>query len=233
MNVLVVDVGGSHVKVALAGSDLRAQFDSGPELSPEAMMGQVREATAGWEYEAVSIGYPGRMAGDRPAAEPGNLGNGWVGFDFSAAFGKPVRIVNDAVLQALGAYRGHRMLFIGLGTGVGSALVTEHVAVPLELGDLPDGPARTLVDSLGREGLERLGLEQWQDVVLAIVPALRRAFIADYIVLGGGNSARLEHLPEATHCGGNDDAIEGGRRLWEQIVEPHDRQPAAVWRVVQ
>lgn len=195
-------------------------------------MSQVRVLTNGWHYDAVSIGYPGRMAGEEAVAEPGNLGTGWVGFDFAEAFGRPVRMVNDAVLQAIGAYHGERMLFVGLGTGVGSALVTEHVAVPLELGDLPDGPGRTLFDSLGREGLERLGEERWQQIVLSVVPSLRRAFLADYVVLGGGNASRLATLPEATTCGGNDDAVEGGLRLWEQLVEPHDRAPAAVWRVV-
>ena len=232
MDVLVVDIGGSHVKLAVAGSELQAKFDSAPDLTPDEMMAQANQALAGWAFDVVSIGYPGRVATGRPTAEPGNLGNGWMDFDFEKAFGRPVRIVNDAVLQALGAYRGARMLFLGLGTGVGSALVTEHVAVPLELGDLPDGPGRTLFDSLGREGLEREGQERWQERVLAIVPALRRAFVADYVVLGGGNANRIDRLPEATECGGNDDAIEGGKRLWEELVEPHDRAPAGVWRVV-
>jgi polyphosphate glucokinase len=169
---------------------------------------------------------------DGPIDDPGNLGTGWIGFDFEKAVGKPVRIVNDAVMQAVGAYNGGRMLFLGLGTGLGSALVTEHVAVPLELGELPYGPHGKLVDVVSREGLERIGLEQWQDAVLDMTIALRRAFLADYVILGGGNAARVDTLPPDTHSGGNDDAIEGGERLWREVVEPHDRQPSPFWRVV-
>jgi polyphosphate glucokinase len=233
VKVLVVDVGGSHIKVALAETAKTAQFDSTPDMTPAQMFGRITHETHTWAYDVVSIGYPGRVGPDGPTEEPGNLGPGWVGFDFAQAFGKPVRIVNDAVLQALGAYDGGRMLFLGLGTGLGSALISEHVAVPLELGDLPYGHDGTLVETLGRDGLERIGIERWRETVLEVTPALRRAFLADYVVLGGGNAARVETLPASTVCGGNEDAVEGGFRLWREIVEPHDKKPSRFWRVVQ
>jgi polyphosphate glucokinase len=232
VNVLVVDIGGSHIKAGLAETDARVQFDSSPELGPQQLFARVRRETNGWRYDAAAIGYPGRVGAKGPIDEPGNLGSGWVGFDFAQALGTPVRIVNDAVLQALGAYRGGRMLFLGLGTGVGSALVTEHVAVPLELGELPyqDG---TLMNSLGRQGLERLGQRRWQQIVLDVTPALKRAFMAEDVVFGGGNAVQIETLPPDTRCGNNDDAIEGGRRLWRELVEPHDRESSPFWRVVR
>jgi polyphosphate glucokinase len=202
-------------------------------MTPAEMFGRITDETRAWQYDVVSIGYPGRVGPDGPTDEPGNLGSGWVGFDFAQALGKPIRIVNDAVLQALGAYDGGRMLFLGLGTGVGSALISEHVAVPLELGDLPYGHNGTLMDTLGRDALERIGLDRWRETVLEVTPALRRAFLADYVVLGGGNAARVDTLPPDTLCGGNDDAIEGGLRLWRDIVEPHDKEPSPFWRVVQ
>jgi polyphosphate glucokinase len=233
VNVLVVDIGGSHVKLAVAGTPTETQFDSTPDMTPDQMLGQITHETLAWPFDVVSIGYPGRVGPHGPTDEPGNLGPGWVGFDFARAFGKPVRMVNDAVLQALGAYDGGRMLFLGLGTGLGSALISENVAVPLELGDLPYGHDGTLMDTLGRDGLERIGLARWQEVVLEVTPALRRAFLADYVVLGGGNAARVETLPANTRSGGNEDAIEGGLRLWREIVEPHDKEPSPFWRVVQ
>jgi polyphosphate glucokinase len=233
VNVLVVDIGGSYVKFAVAGTPKETQFDSTVDMTPGQMLGRITRETQTWQFDVVSIGYPGRVGPHGPIDEPGNLGAGWVGFSFAEGFGKPVRIVNDAVLQALGAYDGGRMLFLGLGTGVGSALITEHVAVPLELGDLPYGHNGTLVDTLGRDGLERIGLARWRETVLDVTPALRRAFLADYVVLGGGNAAHVETLPGSTRCGGNEDAIEGGLRLWREIVEPHDKQPSPFWRVVQ
>jgi polyphosphate glucokinase len=168
-----------------------------------------------------------------PSGEPGNLGPGWIGFEFERALGKPVRVVNDAVLQALGAYDSGRMLFIGLGTGVGSALVTEHVLVPLELGNLPHPWGATLFEQLGRAGLKRLGDRKWREALVDILPMLRNAFMADYVVIGGGNAKKVDPLPENARRGGNADAFTGGLRLWEQTVEPHDRQPAKVWRVVR
>lgn len=232
MNVLVIDVGGTHVKMRVNGQPER-RLASGMELTPEVLVDQVREVTADWHYDAVSIGLPCCVNAAGASAEPGNLGDGWIGFDFAQALGRPVRIVNDAVMQALGAYDGGRMLFVGLGTGLGSALVTEHVVVPLELGNLPFGAGETIAGRLGRDGLEANGRECWLSDLDAVTRVLRHAFSADYVVLGGGNAAVVEALPEGTRRGGNADAITGGFRLWEELIEPHDREPAGVWRVVR
>jgi polyphosphate glucokinase len=232
MNVLVIDVGGTHVKMRVKGQPER-RFDSGVDLTPQVLIDQVRDATADWQYNAISLGLPGCVNAEGATAEPGNLGNGWVGFDFAQAFELPVRIVNDAVMQALGAYDGGRMLFVGLGTGLGTALVTEHFVVPLELGNLPFGNGETMFGRLGRDGLEANGRECWLRDLHEVTRILRHAFSADYVVLGGGNAALADPLPEGTRRGGNEDAITGGCRLWEELVEPHDREPAGVWRVVR
>ena len=231
MQVLVIDIGGSHIKLALAGHEERAKFDSSPDLTPAELVRKVAGELEEWRYDVVSIGYPGRVAGGGPTHEPGNLGSGWVAFDFEKAFEKPVRIVNDAVMQALGAFEDGRMLFLGLGTGVGSALVTEHVAVPLELGELPYPPGK-LFESLSRQGLKELGLPRWQQVISDVVPALRAAFAADYVVLGGGLAKKVAPLPPQTRSGGNEDAVTGGERLWRESIEPHDHKPSSFWRVV-
>lgn len=233
MDVLVVDIGGSQVKMRTSGTVEPRTFDSGKDLTPHALVEKVREATADWKYDVISLGYPGAVDARGPRAEPGNLGDGWVRFDFSKAFDKPVRVLNDAALQALGGYDGGRMLFIGLGTGVGSALVTEHVVVPLELGCLPYGPRETLFDRLGAAGLEKTGEAAWLKAVAEVTSMLREAFMADYILLGGGNATNVQPLPQGTRRGGNEDAFTGGFRLWEEVVEPHDRRSAAVWRVVR
>jgi len=233
VRVLVIDVGGSHVKMLASGVDEPRRFKSGDDLTPDRFVREVRRLTATWEVDAVSIGYPGSVDANGPSAEPGNLGSGWVGFDFERAFGKPVRIVNDAAMQALGAYDGGRMLFLGLGTGLGSSLVTERVIVPLELGCLPWGDGETLFDLLGREGLERTGVASWMRTLTEVIAALQESFMADYVVVGGGNAERVDPLPPGTRRGGNDDAFAGGFRLWEDVVEPHDRAPKAVWRVVR
>ena len=233
MNVLVVDIGGSGVKLAASSTEETRRFKSGRALTPDRFVEQVKAETGDWSYDVLAIGYPGFVTANSPAAEPGNLGSGWVGFVFERAFGCPARVVNDAVLQALGAYAGGRMLFLGLGTGVGSALVTEHVLVPLELGSLPHTAGDTLVDRLGRDGRKRFGKEQWQQAVADIVPPLREAFLADYVTLGGGNAKHVNPLPPYTRRGGNRDAITGGCRLWEETVEPHDRAAAPAWRIVR
>jgi polyphosphate glucokinase len=232
VKVLVVDVGGTHVKLAVAEGGETAQFDSDHYLTPEGLVARIAELAAGWQYDTVSLGYPGSVGPEGPTAEPGHLGTGWVQFDFAAALKKRVRVVNDAVLQALGAYHDGRMLFLGLGTGLGSALVTERVIVPLELGELPSLSGGTLADRLGRKGLERDGLERWRQTVGEVMPGLRRALMADYVVLGGGNAAKVDPLPPNTRRGGNDDAITGGYRLWREFVEPHDRAPSSFWRVL-
>jgi polyphosphate glucokinase len=233
VNVLVIDVGGSHVKLLATGQPERRKFDSGKDLTPGEMVKRVRELTADWDHEVVSLGYPGVIGPDGPSEEPGNLGDGWVGYDFEAAFGRPVRIVNDAVMQALGACDGGRMLFLGLGTGLGSALVVERVVVPLELGRLPYRRGETMSDRLGREGLKRLGRKKWSRSVARVVGYLKDALAADYVVLGGGQADEVNPLPEGVRRGGNEDAFAGGFRLWEEWIEPHDRPPSPAWRVVR
>jgi polyphosphate glucokinase len=232
MNVLVVDVGGSLVKLSRSGAPQPRQFESG-ELVPQQLVDGVRATTGDWQYDVISLGYPGVVSNGNPVAEPGNLGSGWVGFDFAKAFGKPIRLVNDAVLQALGAYEGGRMLFLGLGTGLGSALVTDHVAIPLELGNLPSAKSASLAERVGRKALEDNGLTIWMEDVHEMVAMLRTSFLAEYVVLGGGNAERVDPLPAKTRRGSNEDAFTGGYRLWEEIVEPHEPEPHRVWRVVR
>ena len=233
MNVLVIDVGGTGVKLRLSNDPEIRRFRSGPELTPQAVVEQVRRCTRDWTFDVVSIGYPGAVADGAAVGEPGNLAPGWLGFDFSTAFSRPVRLVNDAILQALGAYRSGRMLFLGLGTGVASALVSEHVLIPLELGCLPHPRGGTLFDHLGRHARKAHGHIAWQAEVLAITPRLRAAFAADYVVLGGGNGRKVDPLPAGVFKGGRHDGFNGGVRLWEDYVEPHDAKPAAVWRVLR
>jgi polyphosphate glucokinase len=233
MDVLVIDIGGSHVKLRVSGMPRVRRFKSGPEFTPADLITLVQDATHGWPHDAIAIGFPGTVDENGPTAEPGNLGTGWVGFDFAGALGRPVRVVNDAVMQALGVYAGGRMLFLGLGTGLGSALVTEHVIVPMELGSLPYGDGRTIADHVGRHGLKQRGERRWLRDVVRVTDMLREAFVADYVVLGGGNAKRVTPLPRRTRRGDNAHAILGGFRLWEDTVEPHDRQPAPGWRVVR
>lgn len=234
MKALVIDIGGSHVKLLMTGvkaEDARS-FDSGKDLTPDELVARTQALVSDWDYDVVSIGYPGRVGSDGPIAEPGNLGNGWVGFDFPDAFEHPVRIVNDAAMQALGAYDEGRMLFLGLGTGLGSALVANHVIVPLELGSLRLRGKRDLFNRLGKEGLQRRGRKAWAEAVLDTAQHLRDAFLADYVVLGGGNAERVGELPKHIRRGGNEDAFTGGFRLWDEDVEPHDRPHSPIWRVV-
>ena len=233
MNVLVIDVGGSHVKLAATDADEPRKFDSDPNMTPEQLVTQVRELTQDWPHDVISLGVPGAVDAGGPSAEPGNLGSGWVGFDFERAFAKPVRVINDAVMQALGGYDGGRMLFLGFGTGLGSALITEHVVVPLELGCLPYRDGETMAGRVGADGFDRLGTKAWLASVEEITGMLREAMSADYVLLGGGNSRHIDPLPADARRGGNDDAIAGGMRLWEELVEPHDREPPRVWRVVR
>jgi polyphosphate glucokinase len=195
-------------------------------------MRRVRDRTAAWEFDVVSIGYPGGTGPEGPTEDAGNLGPGWRGFDFAAAFARPVRVVNDAAMQALGAYDGGRMLFLGLGTGLGSTLIADRVIIRLELGCLLHPEGGTLADRLGKEGLERMGTQAWTASVHDICGQLRLACAADYVVLGGGNAEILDPLPPKTRRGSNDDAFAGGVRLWEEWVELHDAPPSNVWRVV-
>lgn len=214
--ILTVDIGGTKLKVLVSGETEPLKADSGPKLSPADMVERVKRLAKGLRYDAVAIGYPGLVGTSGPLAEPGNLGAGWVGFDFAAAFGCPVRIVNDAVMQALGSYDGGRMLFLGLGTGLGSVLIANCAIVGLELGELRYEDGDTYSELFGREGLEKEGKKGWRKQLLEVVPALQRAFRADYVVLGGGNSKFVkEPLPPGVRLGNNLTAFTGGFRLWE------------------
>jgi polyphosphate glucokinase len=212
--ILAIDVGGTHVKMKLSPDSERREFESGPTLAPPAMVARVREMTADWRFDVVSIGYPGPVVHGRPLAEPHNLGAGWVGFDFAKAFGRPVRVVNDAVMQAIGSYAGGRMLFLGLGTGLGSAMIIDGVVEPMELGHLPYRNGRTYEHYLGVEGLERAGQRKWRARVADAVAHLTAALEPDYVVIGGGNARRLKALPPHARLGDNDNAFAGGFRLW-------------------
>ena len=215
MNVLVVDVGGTHVKILATGQTERREFISGPTMTPADMVTGVLKAAEGWTYEVVSIGYPGPVLRGKPLAEPHNLGSGWVGFDFASAFKHPVKIINDAAMQALGSYRGGRMLFLGLGTGLGSAMIVDGILEPMELGHLPYKKA-TFEDYVGIRGLQRLGRKKWRKHVADVIERLAGATEADEIVLGGGNVKKLDELPPRCREGDNDNAFLGGFRLWEE-----------------
>lgn len=213
-HVLTVDIGGSSVKVLASGETEPRKRRSGKKLTPAKMVEIVQELAEGWDYEAVSIGYPGLVGERGPSSEPGALGDGWVGFDFSSAFGLPVRIMNDAAMQALGSYEGGRMLFLGLGAGLGSALITEEVILTLELGHLPYKRGKTLGEALGRQGLKRLGKSAWRRAVSDVAPALMKAFLADSVVLGGGNAKKIKEPPPGVRLGHNLAAFRGGFLMW-------------------
>ena len=212
--ILVLDVGGAHVKCLATGQRRPRRFASGPSLTPCEMVTGVLEITTGWPFDAISIGYPGVVHNGAIAREPRNLGPGWVGFDFRAAFARPVRIINDAAMQALGGYRGGRMLFLGLGTGLGSALIVNGMIEPMELGHLYYGRGRTYEDYLGERGLTRLGKKRWRRAVMKVAEGFRQALLPDEVLLGGGNVKRLKELPPQTRRGSNADAFRGGFRLW-------------------
>jgi predicted NBD/HSP70 family sugar kinase len=214
-NVLVLDVGGTHVKAGATGQKEIVKIESGPTMTPTIMVAAVKKATAGWKYDAVAIGYPGPVLHGRPVAEPHNLGVGWVGFDFRKAFGKPVKLVNDAAMQALGSYQGGRMLFLGLGTGLGTALIVDGELEPMELAHLPYKKGRTYEDYVGLRGLERLGKKRWSRHVFDVVEKLKAALGADYVVLGGGNAKLLKELPPGARLGENTNAQKGGLRLFQ------------------
>jgi polyphosphate glucokinase len=214
MNVLVIDVGGTHVKILATGQEERREFESGPTLTPRGMVAGVKALAQGWRYDVVSIGYPGLVLGGRIAAEPHNLARGWIGFDFQKAFGKPVKVVNDAAMQALGSYVKGAMLFLGLGTGLGSALVVDGHVVPMELAHLSYGEA-TIEDYVGLRGLERLGKKKWRKHVEFMVERFTAALHPDEVVIGGGNAKKLKELPSGCRAGDNANAFIGGLRMWE------------------
>jgi polyphosphate glucokinase len=215
MPVLAVDVGGSHVKALLEGESERRRFASGPNLTAQQMVDGVLAVVEGWSFDRVSVGIPTPVRGGRPIAEPVNLGEGWVGFDFETAFGVPTKVVNDAAMQALGSYEGGRMLFLGLGTGLGSALVSDGGIEPLELGHLPYRK-KTFEDYVSERALKRDGKKKWKKAVFDVVERLAAATEADYVVLGGGGAAELDELPPNSRRGDNTNAFLGGFRLWAE-----------------
>jgi polyphosphate glucokinase len=216
MNVLVIDVGGTHSKLMVTGRSEVVKIPSGSDLTPQRLVTDVLEATKDWSYEVVSIGFPGPIADGKAVREPKNLGTGWVGFDLTAALGRPVKLVNDAAMQALGSYEGGRMLFLGLGTGLGTTLVLDSkTLVPMEAGHLPYRKGRTFEDHIGQRGIDRYGRKRWREFVEDVVTRLRLAFVADYVVLGGGNARLIKKLPPETRLGKNENAFLGGFRLWE------------------
>ena len=219
MNVLVVDIGGSHVKVLVSGESRPRVVTSGPRLTPEGMTAGVKKVACGWKYDVVSIGSPGVVLHGCPIAEPRNLAKGWVTFDYGAAFGRPVRIINDAAMQALGSYRGGKMLFLGLGTGLGSTLIADGIVEPMELGHLPYKKG-TYEDYVGQRGLEKRGKSKWRRDVADVVTRLAAALEPDDVVLGGGNVRKLKELPPGCRAGDNSNAFVGGFRLWEEAGEP-------------
>jgi polyphosphate glucokinase len=212
--VLAVDVGGSHVKLLASGETERRRFESGPQLTPQKLVAGVGEAAKGWDWDVVSVGVPAPVRDGKVAVEPVNLGGGWVGFDFERAFGKPTKLINDAAMQALGSYDGGKMLFLGLGTGLGSAMVVNGTVEPMELAHLPYRKA-TFEDYVGERGLERSGKKRWRKDVLDVIERLSAALEPDYVVLGGGNAKLLQDLPPNVRLGANENAFTGGFRLWE------------------
>ena len=214
-SILVVDIGGTHVKILASGHRTPIKIPSDSSLTPARMVAAVKQAAAGWTYSAVSIGYPGAVLHGKPISEPHHLAGGWVGFNFTEAFGRPVRIINDAAMQALGSYRGGRMLFLGLGTGLGTALIVDGVLEPMELAHLPYRKGRTYEDYVGRAGLKRLGRKKWRRRVADVVRTLATALEADDVVIGGGNVKLLRTLPAGARRGANRYAFAGGYRLWQ------------------
>lgn len=225
--VLVIDIGGTHVKLMISRAQKR-KFKSGPRMTPREMVSQIKSTIKDWKYDAISMGFPSPVRDGRIMSEPKHLGKGWVGFDFEKALGKPVRLINDAAMQALGSYRGGRMLFLGLGTGLGSTLVWRNNVLPLELGDLPYGKGEIIEDYLGKSGLARLGQEDWQRLVGHAIAQLKKSLIADYVVLGGGNVKKLDSLPPGVERGYNRNAFLGGARLWQN--DPRTDRPK--WRIM-
>src|SRR5438876_8664578 len=212
--ILAIDVGGSRVKFMTDKARTKRAFASGPDLSAKAMVTKIKALTKDWSYDVVSIGYPGPVINNRPLSEPHNLGLGWAGFNFEKAFGRPTKVVNDALMQAIGSYQGGRMLFLGLGTGLGAAMILDHVGQPMELAHLPYRKGCSFEDYVGERGLVKHGKKKWRKYVFDVVNRLCRALQPDYVVIGGGNVDKLDELPEKSRRGDNTRAFEGGFRLW-------------------
>jgi polyphosphate glucokinase len=212
--VLAIDIGGSHVKILTSKGGEKRKTASGPDMTGSEMVAAVKHMAEGLSFDVISMGYPGPVHHNRPLADPQNLGPGWVGFDFAESFGKPTKIVNDALMQAIGSYESGRMLFLGLGTGLGAAMIVDNVAQPMELAHLPYRKAKSFEDYVGERGLEKRGLKKWRESVFDVVERLRAAMQPDYIVIGGGNVEKLDELPPHCRRGDNASAFEGGFRLW-------------------
>ena len=227
MNVLVIDIGGTHVKVASTEQPVPLKIVSGPQMTAKQMAKEVLEATREWNYDAITIGYPGPVENDRPLLEPHNLAPGWVDFPYQKVFAKPVRFMNDAAIQALGGYRGGKMLFLGIGTGLGSTLIYDNTLIPLELAHLPYRNGKTYEEVIGLAGLKRRGVKRWRKSVLDVVDRLRAAFVVDYVLLGGGNAKLVDKLPKDVLLGANSNAIAGGIAVWQPPAErgPRDMSP--------
>ena len=215
LKVLAIDVGGTHVKILATGEHEERKVDSGLTMTPQKMVRDVKRLAQGWKYDVISIGYPGPIIQGRILRDPYNLGHGWVGFHFRKAFGRPVRLMNDAAMQALGSYRGGRMLFLGLGTGLGSAMIVDGIVEPMEIAHLPYKKGRTYEDYIGLRGLQRHGKKKWRRYVADIVEKLKLAMEPDYVVIGGGNAKKLKKLPASAELGDNRNAFRGGFRMWE------------------
>ena len=228
MNILVIDIGGTNVKIWKTEEAEKAKFPSGKDLTPQALMDGVKQATHDWPIERVSIGYPGEVRNGRPVADPLNLAPGWVEFDFGKSFNCPVRMMNDACMQALGSYEGGKMLYLGLGTGLGSVFISDGVIVPLALGHLKLWEGETFDHYLSRAGFNLHGKKRWRQAVAEAAAILQAAFFADYIVLGGGNADEVKDLPHGCRRGGNHNAYFGGLRMWEDVADPKAAKLAVV-----
>jgi len=220
--VLVIDVGGTNVKLLATGQKEPRKYPSGPTMTPQKMVKLVKKFVGDWKFDCISLGYPGPIINGHPLREPHNLGRGWVGFNFQKAFGCPVKVLNDAAMQAVGSYKGGRMLFLGLGTGLGSAMIVDGMLQPMELAHLTYKKGRSYEDYLGLRGLERMGKKKWRRYVAKITKTLKVALEADYVVLGGGNSKLLKKLPPGARLGSNENAFLGGFRMWQknQVANP-------------
>ena len=225
--ILVIDVGGSNVKLMISQSEKR-KFKSGPDLTPREMVAQMKTLLQDWSFDAVSMGFPAPVRNGRIMGEPKHLGPGWTRFDYEKSLRKPIRIINDAAMQALGSFHGGRMLFLGLGTGLGSTLIWETNVLPLELGDLPYGNGDIIEDFLGKSGMKQLGEKKWKREVLRAVLSLKKSLIADYVVLGGGSAKKFDQLPRGIERGHNRNAFLGGVRLWQ--LDLRTRRPK--WKIM-
>jgi polyphosphate glucokinase len=225
--ILAIDVGGSNVKLMISRWG-KQKFKSGPDLTPREMVAQMKPLLQDWSFDAVSMGFPAPVRNGRIMSEPKHLGPGWTRFNFEKSLGKPIRIINDAAMQALGSFHGGRMLFLGLGTGLGSTLIWEKNVLPLELGDLPYGNGDIIEDYLGKSGIKQLGEKEWKREVLRAVLSLKKSLIADYVVLGGGSAKKFDRPPDGIELGHNRNAFLGGVRLWQ--IDPRTRR--AKWRIM-